>query len=112
MSSSVIVIQQKGATLGYEARRDGSHGEGSTLGAALDRLFAQTGEPSEAILLIPQDRPDSYFSQRDIDRLQALQANLFKLTAEEEAEREALVAKEFRATIQRTALLISPEKAL
>jgi hypothetical protein len=103
---NVIIIRRDAAGAPFEARRDSLYAEGPTLGAALDGLLDQLGETDEPLLLVQQDRPDRFFTQQDHDRLQELQArvkgNGEPLTPQEEAELHALIAKEFRATVERT----------
>ena len=111
----VIVIQQESAGRGYEARQDTLHGEGPTVGAALDRLLDQLGDIDEPLLLVKQGYPDRFFGQADFDRLQALQAQaklgMETLSEQEQSELRSLIQKELRATIQRTDILTSQSTA-
>ena len=107
----VIVIQRDGAGASFEARQDELRAQGATLGEALDGLLDQMGELDEPLLLVPQDRPDRFFSQAEFDRLKSLQARAKEegeqLTDVESGELRDLIAREFRATIRRTDSLVS-----
>ncbi|MGC4042815.1 MAG: hypothetical protein QM758_03345 [Armatimonas sp.] len=107
---NVIFIRRDAADAPFEAHQDSLHAEGPTLGTALDSLLSLLGEVNEPLLLIQQDKPDHFFTLQDHDRLQELQArakgNGSPLTPQEEEELHALIAKEFRATIERTEPLL------
>ncbi|MCX6368940.1 MAG: hypothetical protein NTX57_19840 [Armatimonadetes bacterium] len=109
--SQVIVISQDETHDSYEARLNGTHGEGATLGAALDQLLNQLDDPYTPLLLVRQDRPDHFFSQKNFERLQELQrkakSSLESLNPTETTELRDLIAKEFRATIQRSEALVA-----
>jgi hypothetical protein len=111
----VIVIKRENTDSPFEVRQDELHAEGATLGAALDRLLDQIGELDETLVLVRQGRPDRFFTQQDYDRRRALASRAKgegePLTAAEEEEMDALIAKEFRATIQRADSLIQQQAA-
>jgi hypothetical protein len=71
--SQVIVISQDETNDSYEARLDSTHGEGTTLGAALDQLLNQLGDTTMPLLLVRQDHPDHFFTRKNFERLQELQ---------------------------------------
>ena len=109
--SQVIVISQDETNDSYEARLDSTHGEGATLGAALDQLLNQLDDANMPLLLVRQNRPDHFFTQKNFERLQELQKKakspLESLSPAETTELRDLIAKEFHATIQRSDPLIS-----
>lgn len=109
--SQVIVISQDETNDSYEARLDSAHGEGTTLGAALDQLLNQLGDTTMPLLLVRQDHPDPFFTQKNFERLQELQKKakspLEPLSSAETTELRDLIAKEFQATIQRSNALVS-----
>jgi hypothetical protein len=111
----VIVIKRENTDSPFEVRQDELHAEGATLGAALDRLLDQIGELDEPLLLVPQDCPDRFFTRQDFDRVKALQSRAKgqgePLNPEEHEELVALIAKEFRATIQRAQPLVRQQAA-
>ena len=111
----VIVIKRENPDSLFEASRDDLHAEGATLGAALDRLLDQIGETDETLVLVRQGRPDRFFTQQDYDRRLALASRAREdsepLTTAEEEELDALIAKEFRATIQRADSLVQQQAA-
>lgn len=113
--TNVIVIRQSDTERSYEAAQDGITAQGETLGMALDRLLAQTGESRTPLLLVRQDQPDPFFSLSEFNRLQALRGRCKEranaLNSEEQVELRELIAKEFRATIQRTEPLARVEAA-
>ena len=108
--TNVIVIRQGETENSYEAAQDGLSAQGETLGTALDRLLAQVGESQTPLLLVRQDQPDPFFSLSEFNRRQALRRRCKEranaLNSEEQVELRELIAKEFRATIQRTDSLL------
>lgn len=76
---------------------------GRTAGEALDALLAQEGAHVESsTVLIHRFAPDSYFTQGQYDRLQALLARRSSLSSEESEELDALIDAELDATVART----------
>lgn len=102
--TNVIVIRQSDTERSYEAAQDGITAQGETLGTALDRLLAQTGESRTPLLLVRQDQPDTFFSRAEFNRLQALRRQCKEranaLNSAKQVELRELIAKEFRATIK------------
>ena len=113
--TNVIVIRQSDTERSYEAAQDGITAQGETLGIALDRLLAQTGESRTPLLLVRQDQPDGFFSQAEFNRLQTLRLRCKEstdaLSTDEQSELRELIAREFRATVERTNPLFSAEAA-
>lgn len=87
---------------------------GKTAGEALDALTTQLGEDESGTLVVVQQmRPDRFFTEAQIRRLQELMQRLQVadrigepgLTAEEQAELNALIEAELLASAQRAATL-------
>ncbi len=112
---NIIVIRREATDAPFEAHQDDLHAEGPTIGAALDGLLDQIGELDEPVLLVREGRPDRFFTQQDYDRRRALARRARgegeSLTAAEEEEMDALIAKEFRATAQRADSLLQQQAA-
>lgn len=82
---------------------------GSTAGEALDALNAQLGEEeSGSMVIVQQMRPDRFFTEAQIRRLQELMQHLqsgSEMSEEEQAEMHALIEAELQASAQRSAAL-------
>lgn len=97
----------------YRAVAGDKHSEGRTAGAALDALTAQFSEDEAGMLVIVQTlRPDHFFNATQQQRLAELMERWRKardqggiLPADEQAELNALVEAEVRASGNRAAAL-------
>ncbi len=97
----------------YRAVAGDKHSEGGTAGAALDALTAQFSEDEAGMLVIVQTlRPDRFFDAAQqqrladlMDRWRTARDQGKALPAEEQAELQALVEAEVRASADRTAAL-------
>lgn len=93
----------------FVARSGKFHAVGRTMGEALDALTSQWTEVTETVPVIIQHfGPDRYFTQAQYDRMQELRARIQVLTAEEQAELEALIDAELDATVSRLDTLSIP----
>ena len=97
----------------YRAIAGEKHAQGKTAGEALDALTAQLSADEASTLIIVQSlRPDRFFTAAQQQRLDALMARWrtmrdqgATLPADEQAELEALIAVELRASAARAAAL-------
>jgi hypothetical protein len=98
----------------YRAVAGEHRSEGRTVGQALDSLTKQMGGTADTTLVVVQPfRPDPFFTADQQRRLQELMARWRNardgqatLSADEQAELEALVASEVQASAQRAAALL------
>jgi hypothetical protein len=85
---------------------------GRTMGEALDALMADCGDDvQETAVLIQRFRPDAYFTEAQVQRMQDLLARRATLTREERKELEALIDAELDATVARTDSLVRARQA-
>src|SRR5262249_21169581 len=99
--------------LSYHAIAGAKHAEGKTAGEALDALTAQLSVDEASTLVIVQSlRPDDFFTASQQERLTVLMAHWRTardqgqtLPVEEQAELEALIEAELRASAARAAAL-------
>src|SRR5215207_2331682 len=93
----------------YVAVSGERQGSGETAGQALDALTAQLGSENQSTLIVVQNmRPDQFFSQAQIERLQELMLRWRSARSEgrpfereNSQELEKLVEAEFQAAISR-----------
>jgi hypothetical protein len=99
----------------YRAIAAGRQAIAKTAGAALDAVAAQLPDDAAGTLIIVQDhRPDSFFTARQQERLAELMARWraprdarSSLPPAEQAELDALVEAELRASGERAASLLA-----
>jgi hypothetical protein len=106
--STVSIIQEKSeqSSSRFRALSGTRQSVGRTPGEALDALNAELGESSGgSIVLVQQFGGDSYFSEEQNARLEALLAQRDNLTDLERVELESLVREEVRASAKRTEAL-------
>jgi hypothetical protein len=110
---AILPVPTAMGALAYRAMAGDKHSEGSTAGAALDALTAQFPEDEAGMLVIVQTlRPDHFFNAAQQQRLADLMGRWRKardqggiLPADEQAELNALVEAEVRASADRAAAL-------
>ncbi|HZO91713.1 MAG TPA: hypothetical protein VFB38_25550 [Chthonomonadaceae bacterium] len=86
----------------FVARSGNLRAVGRTMGEALDALVSQWGEiPQTVPVIIQHFGPDRFFTQAQYDRMQELRTRIGTLSAEEQAELDALIDAELAATISR-----------
>lgn len=111
MTKVAILPVPKGDGVLYTAVSGDKHSQGATAGQALDALSAQLSpQQNGAVVVIQRFRPDEFFGAAQIERLTQLMA-LWRdardggrvLPAEQQAELEALVEAELRASGARAA---------
>jgi hypothetical protein len=109
---AILPIQTENGTA-YRAVAGDKQSQGHTAGAALDALTAQLPPTENATLvIIHSQRPDPFFTAAQQQRLAELMAAWRSArqsgtpwSAQEQAELEALVEAELRASAARTAAL-------
>ncbi|MEW5987049.1 MAG: hypothetical protein AB1791_10485 [Chloroflexota bacterium] len=97
----------------YHAVANGKQSYGKTAGEALDALTAQLSADEASVLITVQSlRPDRFFNATQQQRLESLMSRWRTardlgevLPAEDQAELEALVEAELRASAERAAAL-------
>jgi hypothetical protein len=113
---TTIAILPEGPSPGrsYRAVAGDKQSVGKTAGEALDALTAQLEEAERGtIVVVQQFRPDRFFTanqqqrlQELFDRWRAVRAGGGSLPAEEQAELDALVQAEVRASGERARALL------
>jgi hypothetical protein len=111
---AILAIPTASGAIAYRAVAGDRQSEGSTAGEALDALMTQLSEDEKGTLIIVQSfRPDRFFTQAQQQRLAELMARWREdrdagrsLPAFEQAELEALIEEEVRASGRRTAALL------
>jgi hypothetical protein len=108
---AILPIPNERGDLSYHAIAGAKHAEGKTAGEALDALTAQLSADEASTLIIVQSlRPDHFFTAAQQERLATLmehwrtvrdQGNT--LPVDEQAELEALIEAELRASAARAA---------
>jgi hypothetical protein len=81
---------------------------GKTAGEALDALTTLVyTEVGDMLVVVPQMKPDEFFTAAQMDRLQELteRSRAGSLTAGVQSERDALIEEELLASAERTACL-------
>jgi DNA-binding transcriptional regulator YbjK len=115
MTTITIVPENPGSlTSSFRAIAGDKQSSGKTAGEALDAITNQLGEADAVTLIVLQHvQPDQYFTAQQQERLTELmsrwrQARAAKqnLSAQEQAELEALVEEETRAATARAAALV------
>ena len=107
---AIMPISTEQGDLSYRAVAGEKHAQGKTAGEALDALTSQLSADEASTLVIVQSlRPDRFFTAVQQQRLEALMARWRaqggSLPHQEQAELEALVAAELRASAARAAAL-------
>jgi|SRR5436853_3057556 len=110
---AILPVTTDQGHVSYRAVAGVKHSSGMTPGAALDALTAQLSADETSTLVIVQSlRPDRFFTaaqQRRLDHLMARWRSArdqdTSLSADEQAELEALVAAELEAATHRAATL-------
>ena len=110
---AILPIPTEQGDLSYHAIAGAKHAEGKTAGEALDALTAQLSADEASTLVIVQSlHPDRFFTAAQQERLAALmehwrtardQGNT--IPVDEQAELEALIDAELRASAARAAAL-------
>jgi hypothetical protein len=114
--TTVSILPENLGTSGkaYRAVAGNLQSVGRTAGEALDALTSQLGEAESGTLVIVQHwRPDRFFTAQQQQRLEELMTRWrtardaqTTLSAEEQAELDALVEAELQAATERTAALV------
>lgn len=110
---AILPIPTEQGHLSYHAVAGAKHAEGKTAGEALDALTALLSADEASTLVIVQSlRPDRFFTAAQQERLAALMARWRMardrgntLPVAEQAELEALINAELRASEARAAAL-------
>ncbi len=110
----ILPVPTTAGDTAYHALASGKQSHGRTAGEALDALASQLQEDEAGTLVIVQHhRPDAFFGEAKQRRLAALMARWRRsrdseatLSAEEQAELDALVEEEIHASEERTASLL------
>jgi hypothetical protein len=110
---AILPIPTEQGHLSYHAIAGPKHAEGKTAGEALDALTAQLSADEASTLIIVQSlRPDHFFTDAQQERLAALMARWRTardqgntLPVAEQAELDALIDAELRASAARAAAL-------
>lgn len=110
---AIMPIPTEQGDLSYRAIAGEKHAQGKTAGQALDALTLQLSEDEASTLVIVQSlRPDRFFTDIQQHRLTALMARWrtqrdkgSALPPAEQAELEALIAAELKASAARAATL-------
>lgn len=110
----ILPVPTTAGETAYHALAGNKQSHGKTAGEALDALAAQLQDDEAGTLVIVQHhRPDTFFGEAKQRRLAELMARWRSLrdsedtlSAEEQAELEALVEEEIRASADRTATLL------
>jgi hypothetical protein len=104
---SIIPAQRSSGEMAYHAIAGDKHSQGKTAGEALDALLPQLAD-SDTLIVVQQQRPDSYFTAEQQQRLMELMDSWRKvqerggtLSATEQAELDRLVEAELRAAGER-----------
>ncbi len=111
---AIVSIPTAAGEIAYHAMAGDKQSHGKTAGEALDALTAQLSEDEAGTLVIVQHfRPDRFFAADQQRRLAELMARWrvardagATLPADEQAELDALVEEEVRASAKRTAALL------
>jgi hypothetical protein len=115
--TTISVLPNPGGTgPAFRAVADGVEATGAAPGEAIDALFAQTGAPTGAALIVLQPAgPDEFFPAAKRDRLAELMTQLraardagTELDPGARAELDSLIADEFYASAARCAALLRP----
>jgi hypothetical protein len=115
MTTIAILPEGPGLPQRYRAVAGEKQSVGKTAGEALDALTAQLADAESGTLLVVQAfRPDRFFTAAQQQRLgelwgrwQAARSGGPPLTAAEQAELEALVQAEVRASAERARALLN-----
>jgi hypothetical protein len=110
---AILPVSTAMGALSYRAVAGDKHSEGRTAGAALDALTAQFSEDEAGILVIVQTlHPDRFFNAAQqqrmaelMDRWRSARNQGGSLPDDEQAELNALVEAETRASASRAAAL-------
>jgi hypothetical protein len=111
---AILPILNSSGEKSYRAIAGDKQSVGKTAGQALDALTTQLGETELSTLLVIQSfRPDAFFSAEQQEKLSELM-RLWRvardqgqeLPPDQQAELDALVEAELRATTARTAVLM------
>lgn len=110
---AILPIPTDKGDVSYHAVAGDKQSQGKTAGEALDALTAQLSEEETSTLVIVQSlRPDRFFNIEQQQRLAELMSRWRTardkgetLLPDEQAELEALVEAELRASADRTAVL-------
>jgi hypothetical protein len=107
---AIMPIPTEQGDLSYRAIAGEKHAQGKTAGEALDALTSQLSADEASTLVIVQSlRPDRFFTDIQQQRLAALMARWREqgntLPPAEQAELEALIAAELRASAARASAL-------
>jgi hypothetical protein len=114
MTTIAILPEGLGAAQRYRAVAGEKQSVGKTAGEALDALTAQLDEPERGTLVVVQSfRPDPFFTASQRQRLEELWRGWraareagTTLSPEEQAELEALVQAEVKASAERAKALL------
>lgn len=114
MTKIAILPVPTGAGVSYRAVTSDRESVGKTAGEALDALTTQLGTQETNTLVIVQNlRPDQFFTAEQQQRLAELMAHWrtardqgYRLPPAEQAELDALIEAELKASEARTALLL------
>lgn len=110
---TILPIQNETGSLSYRAVAKDMQTLGRTAGEALDALTAQLPEEESGTLVVVQSlRPDRFFTEEQQERLRSLMNDWRlardrgeSLATDRQAELDALVETELRASAQRAATL-------
>lgn len=111
---AILPVLTASGTVAFRAVAGDRQSEGRTAGEALDALTTQLSEDEKSALVIVQSlRPDRFFGEGQQRRLAELMARWrdardagASLPAHEQAELEALIEEEVRASARRTTALL------
>lgn len=102
MAATIIRDIQSGDDAKFIAKSGSLRAVGRTMGEALDALASQWGEITQSMPVIIQHfGSDRFFTQAQYDRMQELRTRIETLSADEQAELEALIDAELEATVTR-----------
>jgi hypothetical protein len=110
---AIVPVQAEGGAVPYRALAGDKQSEGGTAGQALDALAAQLPPDESGTLIVVQSpRPDRFFGAAQVERLSTLMGRWRSardrgegLPSSEQAELEALIDAELRASGERAAAL-------
>ena len=110
---AILPIPAEQGTCSYRAIAGDRHAQGKTAGEALDALTAQlSAEEASTLIIVQSLRPDRFFTAAQQQRLEALMARWrsardqgASLSADEQAELQALIEAELQAATGRAAKL-------
>jgi len=110
---AIMPVPTEQGDLSYRAVAGERHAQGKTAGEALDALTDQLSADETSTMVIVQSlRPDRFFTAAQQQRLEALMARWrtlrdqgCTLPPDEQAELEALIAAELRASATRAGAL-------